>query len=166
MVVLFCFLVDVIANGMWHMFLPLQCIATIDWLMLLPSDRWNSRMLLICFMMYGQMLLHCGRWNHHLLYICDGRCYCPVEDGIATAGCECSLLVDVVPMGQMDKGNYFSLSTEVLCRTSSHIWGRWYLPKFLFRDGLFTLMYNASLIHLQRFRSSLPTMLKLSKVTL
>ena len=22
------------------------------------------------------------------LYICDGRCYCPVEDGIATAGCE------------------------------------------------------------------------------
>ena len=33
-------------------------------------------------------------------------------------------------------------------------------------DGLFTLMYNASLIHLQRFWSSLPTMLKLSKVTL
>ena len=31
----FVFLADVIANGMWQMFLPLQCIATIDWLMLL-----------------------------------------------------------------------------------------------------------------------------------
>ena len=32
-----------------------------------------------------------------------------------------SLLVDVVPRGQMDVGIYFSLSSEVLCRTSSHI---------------------------------------------
>ena len=31
---------------------------------------------------------------------------------------------------------------------------------FLFRDGLFTLVYNVSLIHLQRFWSSLPTMPK------
>ena len=37
--------------------LPLQCIATIDWLMLLPSGRWNSHMLLICFQ------------------CCMGRCY-------------------------------------------------------------------------------------------
>ena len=32
-----------------------------------------------------------------------------------------SLLVDVVPRGQIDMGNYLSLSSEVLCRTSSHI---------------------------------------------
>ena len=36
------------------------------------------------------------------------------------------------------------------------MWGRWYLPMFLFRDGLFTLMYNASLIHLQK-RCKYPT---------
>ena len=117
----FVFLADVIANGMWQMFLPLQCIATIDWLILLPSGRWNSHMLLICFQCCnGQMLLPCGRWNGHILYICDGRCYCPFADGMATAGCV-SLLVDIVPRGQMDMGNYFSLSSEVLCRTSSHI---------------------------------------------
>ena len=28
-------------------------------------------------------------------------------------------------------------------RTSSHTWGRWYLPMFLFRDGLLTPLYNA-----------------------
>ena len=30
---------------------------------------------------------------------------------------------------------YFSLSSEMLTRTSSHTCGRWYLPTFLFRDG-------------------------------
>ena len=41
--------------------------STIDWLMLLPSGRWNSHMLLICFQ------------------CCMGRCYCPVADGMATS---------------------------------------------------------------------------------
>ena len=44
------------------------------------------------------------------------------------------------------------------CRTSSQICGRWYLPTFLLRDGLFALMYRASLINLIRFWSSLPKM--------
>ena len=61
---------------------------------------------------------------------------------------------------------YFSLRSVPLHRTSSHIWGRWYLPMFLFRDGLFTLMYRASFMVHMRFWSSLPTMLKLSMVTL
>ena len=38
-----------------------------------------------------------------------------------------------------------------MSRTSSQICGRWYLPIFLFRDGLFTLMYRASLMSLIRF---------------
>ena len=54
----------------------------------------------------------------------------------------------------------------MVCRTSSHICGRWYLPMFLFRVGLLTVMYTASLIVLRRFWSSLPTILKLSIVTL
>ena len=45
---------------------------------------------------------------------------------------------------------YFNLSSEMLCRTSSHMCGRWYLPIFLLRDGLFTLIYRASFMVLRR----------------
>ena len=41
----------------------------------------------------------------------------------------------------------------LLIRTSSHIWGRWYLPMFLFRDGILTLMNIDSFISLERFCS-------------
>ena len=61
------------------------------------------------------MLLPSGRWNGHHRVGSVGRCYCHVADGIATGS------------------YYFSLSSEVLNRTSSHMWGRWYLPMFLFR---------------------------------
>ena len=67
-----------------------------------------------------------------------------------------TLLADVIA-----KGLYFILSSVVLTRTSSHTWGRWYLPMFLFRDGLLTLIYIDSLINLERPCSSLPTILKL-----
>ena len=40
------------------------------------------------------------------------------------------------------------------------MWGRWYLPMFLFRDGSLTLMNRASLIAPVRFWSFLPTMVK------
>ena len=88
---------------------------------------------------------------------CDGWCYCLVADGMATAGWlgRCYLPWSI----------YFNFSSEVLSRTSSHMWGRWYLPMFLLRDGLLTLIYNASLIVLLRFWSSLPTILKLSILT-
>ena len=43
------FFADVIANGMWQMFLTLQCIATIDCLMLLPSaDGIATCCLFVC----------------------------------------------------------------------------------------------------------------------
>ena len=71
-----------------------------------------------------------------------------MADGIATGQC------------------YFNFSSEVLSRTSSHVCGRWHWPMFLLRDGLFTHLYNASFIALLSFLSSLPTMLKLSMVTL
>ena len=57
---------------------------------------------------------------------------------------------------------YFCLSSVMLFRTSSHMWGSWYLPMFLFRDGLLILMYIASFISLMKLWSSLPTILKLS----
>ena len=40
--------------------------------------------------------------------------------------------------------------------------GRFYLPMFLFRVGLFTLMYMASLISLVMLFPSLPIILKFS----
>ena len=59
------------------------------------------------------------------------------------------------PLGQ------FNFNSDVVCRTSFHIWGRWYFPMFLFRDGSLTLINRASLIALVRFWSSLPTIVKL-----
>ena len=72
----------------------------------------------------------------------------------------------LMPLWQMllPLGHYFSLSSMLLIRTSSHICGRWYLPMFLFKDGLLTLMNIDSLISLERFCSSLSTILKLFKV--
>ena len=61
---------------------------------------------------------------------------------------------------------YFILSSEMLNRTSSHMWGRWYLPVFLFRDGMLTHMYIASFISLMMFWSSLPTILKFSNIVI
>ena len=86
-----------------------------------------------------------------------------VADGIATwlefvQADLIALVADVNANGSV----YFNFSSLLLIRTSSHIWGRWYLPMFLFRDGLLTLMNIDSLISLERFCSSLPTMLKFS----
>ena len=40
----------------------------------------------------------------------------------------------------------------MLCRTSSQICGRRYLPMFLLRDGSLTLMYRASLMVIYRYK--------------
>ena len=61
---------------------------------------------------------------------------------------------------------YFKFSSEMLSQTSSQMCGRWYLPMLLLRDGLFTLMYRASFMVLKRFWFYLPSMEKLSIVTL
>ena len=79
-------------------------------------------------------------WNK-----CDGWCYCLVADGMATAGWLCHV-ADVIAMGH----DLILILVLLLSRTSSQISGRWYLPIFLFRDGLLTLIYNASLIALLR----------------
>ena len=119
------------------------------WLMLLPVyngwcfyHMWQMDWPLLCD---GLMLLPCGRWYSHLV----------------------GMWVDVICLsGRWNDHwvNYFNLSSLLLLRASSHMWGRWYLPMFLFRDGPLTLMYMDSLISLERFCSSLPTMLKFSSV--
>ena len=91
----------------------------------------------------GRCYGHCGRWNSHIgLNIFDyGRCYylCGRRNG-HWVNCFIYLFIFF----------YFILSSEVLNRTSSHMWSRWYLPLFLFRDGFLTLMYIASFISLMR----------------
>ena len=119
------------------------------WLMLLPI--YVADVIATFFgIMWWQMLLPGGRWNSHcrvggiewLMLLPQGRCHCH---------------------GSMI---YFNLISGMFNRTSSHICGRWYLPIFLFRDGLLTLMYRASFIALLRFWFSLPTILKFSTLML
>ena len=97
-----------------------------------------------------------------------GWCYCHGGRCYNHPGCVCYLADVKSQLWLMELPQvsiYFKFSSEMLSRTSSHICGRWYLPMFLFRDGLFTLMYRASLMVLMRFWSSLPSMEKLSIVT-
>ena len=56
-------------------------------------------------------------------------------------------------------GFYFSLISEVLNRTISHMFGSWYFPMFLFRNGSLTSMKMASFIVLASFWASFPTVL-------
>ena len=105
-------------------------------------------------------------------YVCCNCCVADViakvTDGIAYhGGCRG---IDICyshkwqmewPLGQFS----FNLSSGMLNRTSCHMCDRWYLPIFLLRDGLLTLIYKASLMVLMRFWSFLPTILKLSMVT-
>ena len=114
------------------------CCNTLYWLMLLPGGRWNSQATYYCHLLLlsWQMLLPSGRWNGHCRVVVDYQ------------------LVDVITRWQMDihGWSYFNFRSEVLSRTSSHMWGRWYLPMFLFRDGIFTLMNNASFIYLPQWQ--------------
>ena len=87
-----------------------------------------------------------------------GRCCCWVADGIVTTRYFYVYWWMLLPGVRWNshRVSYSNLSSGVLSRTSSHMCGRWYLTVFLLRDGLLTLMYNASFIHLLRFWSSLP----------
>ena len=137
---------DVIALHLfvlWQMLLPCS-----DWQMLLPilRGRCQTTSLFFNFLQQVWMAEVIAQWQmqwpllHDFIQFC-GRCY------------------------SHGSWSYFNFSSEVLNRTSFQMWGRWYLPMFLLRDGLLTLMYSASFIALLRFWSSLPTILKLSVVT-
>ena len=93
------------------------CLCSI-WLMLLPCGRcYATRVFGLRLMLLP--LIDMADVIAHIVY---GWCYCHVA-GVRPLGCF-----------------YFNLSSGMLFRTSSHMWGRWYLPIFLLRDGLFTLM--------------------------
>ena len=93
----------------------------------------------------GWCYCHCGRWNGHIGWnsFNYGRCYCLC--GRWNSHWVNCLLYFI----------YFILSSEPLNRASSHMWGRWYLPIFLFRDGILTLMYIDSFIIIIFYNSKL-----------
>ena len=99
-------------------------------------------------------------WLMLLPIVWCGWCYYHLADVIAI-GWRMADVKSNVSYVMIPGLGYFSLSSVMLFRTSSHTWGRWYLPMFLLRDGLLTLMYIASLISLFWLFSSLPTTLKL-----
>ena len=140
--------VTMVADGNCHLYM--------GWCFCPIYNIWNSQL--------WQLMNSCGRCYGHL---CDWLMLLLWwQMKLATVGmCQCikadvkTLLADVMAMGL-----YFIFSSVVLTRTSSHTWGRWYLPMFLFRDGLLTLMYIDSFINLERLCSSLPTILKLLSV--
>ena len=61
--------------------------------------------------------------------------------------------------------HYLSHSDGVSWSTSSHMWGSWYLPRFLLRDESLTQMYIFSVMVLVTPCDSLSTMVKYSKLT-
>ena len=60
---------------------------------------------------------------------------------------------------------YFRCSEGVTFSTWSHTCGSWNFPKFLFKEGSWTLMYMASLMFLAKHCDSLSTMEKHSGLT-
>ena len=88
--------------GVWQMLLPM-------WLMESQYDEWQ---MLIAYC--GWCYCHCNRWNSHMCWYV-------------------SLWQMLSPLWQMEwpLGQciccYFNLSFVMLFRTSSHIWGSWYL---------------------------------------
>ena len=69
----------------------------------------------------------------------------------------------IVPIHMLFHG-YFFFNSGMENRILSQICGRLYFPIFLFRVGLFTLMYIESLMVLAKLFSSLPNILKLFSV--
>ena len=119
----------------------------------------------VTIMCYNMWLMegHCGRHYNNMCWV-SGRCYCQCDrwnSGMYYCRCCCHCGRWI---GQIGWIIYFILSSEMLNRISSYMWSRWYLPMFLLRDGLLTLVYIASFMSLMRFWSSLPTLLKFSNV--
>ena len=79
--------------------------------------------------------------NHNCLYVMLADVIAMVADGITTQGGfyladVTAMVADGITTGQL----YFSFSSEMFNRTSSHMCDRWNLSTFLFRDGLLALM--------------------------
>ena len=64
------------------------------------------------------------------------------------------------PLRRVVAKGYLRWSEGVSCRTSSQMWGSWYFPTFLLRDGSLRQIHMASLIVLVMLHASLPTMEK------
>ena len=78
----------------WQIYL-LQYIATMLWLMLLPCGRCYHHCCSYSCMLMADVI---AMWQMEKPLFLWGWCYCPVADGMATAGCELPWL-DVISRG-------------------------------------------------------------------
>ena len=122
--------VDVLADVMPGGNVPMFVIVAVGSLLPMADVIATVNTVHVWQMLLPRWLLECPLW------VWFGRCYS--QSGRFKW-----------PLGQCCNFN-----SDVLCRTSCHTWGKWYLPMFLFRDGSLTLMNRASLIALVRFWSS------------
>ena len=155
-------LADIIANLLSVIDGKTTIFTNIYWLVLLPW--WLILLPLSCRLCYCN-----GSWcccSMFVVWLAD--VIAMVVDVITTQGVYIvwQMLRPYVWLMELPQVSiYFKFSSEMLSRTSSHLCGRWYLPMFLLKDGLFALMYRASFMVLKRFWSSLLSMVKLSMVT-
>ena len=92
---------------------------------------------------------HCDRCYSHMYWV-KGKCYCQYDRwnnhmgwDVSNYGkyyCHCGRWIGHIGWIIIS----FILSFSLLNRTSSHMWGIWYLPMLLLRDGLLTLMLPVS----------------------
>ena len=172
----------------WLMFCHMYRQILLPWQMLLPMFCGRCCCLGRCYCHIYYIILSDRCYSHFVItladvialwYVIDVKttivaCYnswwagviCQVADGIATVGW--MYMLDGISIGRWNSQGsvQFSLSSEVLNKTSSYICDRWNLPMFLLRDGLLTLINNVSWIALLRFWSSLLTILILSMLML
>ena len=108
-ILFFVLLADVIANVMWQIFSPCYSILQLlNWLMLLPSGRCNSHMLLFVLNVIWADVIALWQMEWPLYW-----CFVYVMADVISQwqmewplqGVSASLLVDVVPRGQMDMGS-------------------------------------------------------------
>ena len=124
--------------------------------------HWDLLGWCYCLCINLRLMLDVTAFFLWLMLLPGGWCYCHIQCWLMLLP---RWLMLSPPMGVWQMlwplGQCFNFNSDVVFKTSSHMWGRWYLPMFLFRDGSLTLMNRASFIALVKLWSSLPTMLKL-----
>ena len=109
----------------------------LPWMMLLPLDLlgWCC-----CLCIDLRLMLLPFLW---LMLLPGGWCYCHMQCWLMLLP---RWLILNPPMGVWQMlwplGQCFNFNADVVFKTSSHMWDRWYLPMFLFRDGSFKSVHS------------------------
>ena len=117
----------------------------------------------------GPMVCKGGTWYQGVgtKWWCCRTPYLPKVDTVCELPCAADGLVSWTlhsGLGWAGQRAYLRCRSGMLCKTSSHMWGSWYLSMFLLRDGSLIIMNMASFMVLVMVCDSLPTVEKLSSL--